>query len=142
MNRKRVDHAVSEILGTALLLGMAISLFSILNVMVFSYPVTPSPPAVNLVGTIVGDNVTLLHSGGEALDLDTKILVTINDTTVDFTVNSSLPNESKGDGWTIGEIVVYYHNETILDEHRVSVIVVDVKSNSVVMSSDLQKGTS
>ena len=44
---KKANEAVSDVLGTILLLGITISLFSVLSVVVLSYPFNPNPPSVN-----------------------------------------------------------------------------------------------
>jgi len=52
MKNKRANKAVSSIVGTALLLGMAIALFSIVQILALSFPYNPNPPSVRLVGNI------------------------------------------------------------------------------------------
>ncbi|UCB59548.1 MAG: hypothetical protein JSV67_02450, partial [Thermoplasmatales archaeon] len=43
MRRKRANKAVSEIVGTSILLAMAIALFSIVQIMAVSFPFNPHP---------------------------------------------------------------------------------------------------
>ena len=147
MKNNRANKAVSDIVGTVLLLGMTIALFSVLCVGVLSYPSSPSEPAVNLVGTIIetpDDAVYLLleHCGGEALDLDTKVIITIDDDPDEFIIGDGdyLTEEDKIDNkWSIGEGLVYPIDGGI-DEKQVKITVVDTKSNSVIMLGSL-KGT-
>jgi len=47
---RRSNHAVSEVLSVALLLGITIALFGFLNYIVFSFSFEQSAPSVNLVG--------------------------------------------------------------------------------------------
>ena len=75
MKDNRKNMAVSDVVGTVLLLGITVALFSTLCVGVLSYPFSPSEPAVNIVGTRVGDYLILEHRGGEALSLDTNPLL-------------------------------------------------------------------
>ena len=84
MNKK----AASEIIGTVLLLGMAIAFFSVLSITVLSYPSSSSSPSTNLVGMIIPTNETnneenllIEHRGGDALSLDTKVIITFNNGT-------------------------------------------------------------
>ena len=46
--RKWYNNAVSEVLGTVLLLGMAVSLFSVVHITVINSIVTNQSPSVNL----------------------------------------------------------------------------------------------
>ena len=77
MKNKRKNDAVSEIIGIAILLGISISLFAVVQAIVLNYPYEPSPPSVNLVGSIEGNNIFIEHYGGESISLDSKILITI-----------------------------------------------------------------
>jgi len=58
--------AVSSIVGTMLLLIIAVSLFSTVYYFVLTMDVTHTTPAVNIVGAISEDNTLILtHFGGE-----------------------------------------------------------------------------
>ena len=50
--RRAGDAAVTAIVGTALLLAMTMVLFTVLNVVVFSFPVHPRSPSVSLVASL------------------------------------------------------------------------------------------
>jgi len=141
MKNKRTNNAVTEVLGTVMLLGMAVALFSALQIIVFAYPFDPSAPSVNLVGTMDGDNVTIEHHGGESLSLDTELLLTICgiNKPVITAGNYLDSNTSNGDQfWNIGEKVSY----PIVTGCHVEVIVVDVGTNSIVMRGTIQWGSS
>lgn len=142
MKNKRANKAVSEIVGTALLLGMAIALFSIVQILALSFPYNPGPPSVRLVGNIEGDVIYIVHHGGESLSLDTKIIFTIdNDVSnpITNTTGNGLINSDSGDPnlWDIGEKVEFnpdgYGNLT-----SVQITIVDIESNSVIMCSTIQ----
>ena len=144
MKNKRTNNAVTEVLGTAMLLGMAVVLFSALQIIVFAYPFEPSAPSVNLVGTMDGDNVTIEHHGGESLSLDTELLLTICGTNEPIiTAGNYLDsNTSNGDQlWNIGEKVSYGPSVVVTGCH-VEVTVVDVETNSIVMRGTIQWGSS
>ena len=51
---KKAEEALSEVVGTVMLLGMAVSLFSVLSIVVLTHPFNPSAPSVNIVGMIDG----------------------------------------------------------------------------------------
>ena len=133
MKNTRVNNAVSEVVGTAILLGIAISLFSIVQVIALSFPFNPSTPSARLVGTVNQNTIVIEHNGGESLSLDTEFTVTINGTNEKLTVSDYLNNESRDNGvWNIGERVVYPAGD--IADLEVSVTIIDVKSNSIIMS--------
>jgi len=132
------NEAVSEILGTALLLGIAVSLFSLLSIVVLAYPFTPSPPSVNLVGYIEdGTNVTLEHYGGESLDLTNKVIVRIQETYTNINITDFLDDANNNDLWDLGEQLIYPVGN--VTGNQIGVTVVDTRSNSIIMSGILQE---
>ena len=144
MKNKRSNHAVSEIVSVALLLLMTISLFAIVQVVVLSYPFEPSPPSLNLVGSLDQGNILIEHHGGESISLDAKIIFTIGDgkkVTViakDYLVSST----SDDDGyWEIGEIISYDPKLDLIGV-RVEATVVAKEANSIVMTGIIQGGNS
>ena len=58
---KDSNNMVAEIIGTVLLLGIAVAIFSTLYVVVFAYPFPTSSPNVTLIGTIEGSNIIIEH---------------------------------------------------------------------------------
>jgi FlaG/FlaF family flagellin (archaellin) len=147
---QKQDDGVSEILGTALLIGIAILFFSILVIIVFSYPQSPAAPFVNIIGSIDAENdlIILEHFGGDFLDEQTQIFITINDQVHDVSVQSIFNTDetldkwkvfnSNYDGvWNFGEIVTY--SAAVTAGMGVSVAVVDDYSDQVVMTAMLQR---
>jgi len=135
------DEAVSEIVGTVLLLAMAICLFSILSIIILSYPISASTPSADLVGTIEGDCLLIEHRGGTPLRLDTKVLLTYSNgasESIRIGENNYLDNDSKdGDNlWGIGEWFIY-QNDNLINQ-TVSISIVDVESNCVIMTGSFQ----
>src|SRR4030042_6276319 len=104
---KRSDKAVSETVGTLMLLGISVFLFSVLYIsVVTNYPISASP-SVNLLCSIEGNNIIIEHRGGKTLDLDNKFIVTIEEVEQTFIVYDYLNNESRNDSrWDVGERVV------------------------------------
>lgn len=133
MVNKRANSAVSEVIGTAILLGMAIALFSVVQVIALDYPFNSPSPSVQLVGTIDENTILIKHQGGESLSLDTKIMFTIDGEPEPIQIASDILdiNTSNGDEfWNIGEKVSYTFNITGL---QVEVTVIDIVSNSIIM---------
>jgi len=137
MKNNRANEAVSDIVGTVLLLGMTIALFSVLCVGVLSYPSSPSEPAVNLVGTINDGKLYLEHCGGEALDLDTKVIITCEgNQSVNLKVGEFLNDENEDNKWNIGEGFEYQLVGYV--GGQVKFTVVDTESNTVILLGSLQ----
>ncbi len=136
---KRKDTAVSEVLGTILLLVISVSLFSTIYVTIFSIEVESSTPAVDIIGTIDENMLILEHRGGVSLSLDTEIILDFNGSSresIKLDNGDYLDDGYKNDGkWDIGERVTYPLS-SLNDFMRfdpVDVMVVDKKSSSVVM---------
>ncbi|MCK5259020.1 MAG: type IV pilin N-terminal domain-containing protein [Thermoplasmatales archaeon] len=154
MKIKRADDAVSEIIGTVLLLMIVVAVFSGISIFVLAPPSDIPQPFVTIVGKVeemdgvvedLGNldetaDVVLIHRGGKSISLDSKILMTIGSTIVNMTVGNCLDAKSKEDGaWTIGEQIVYpIGNETYL---HVEITIVDVTSNSVIFMGVVQTGS-
>ena len=122
-NRK---HAVSEVVGTILLLGIAVTLFSVIYTMVLSTPYSPPTPTANIAYSLNDNNLTLTNLGGKTLGLGTKIKILINDTlykTYNLTTT-----------WGIGQQLIFDLSGYINDiDYSVEVLVIDSPSNSIVM---------
>jgi hypothetical protein len=134
---KRANKAVSEMVGTILLLAMSVSFFSIVYISILTiYPLSSSP-SVNLICSVEDNNFTLEHRGGKTLDLNTKFIIKIDSSINNFTAGDYLSIESKDDGvWNIGERVVYPVGD--ITNKKVSLSVVDIESNSVIMMLGFQ----
>jgi hypothetical protein len=144
MKNKRANKAVSDIVGTALLLGMAIALFSIVQILALSLPYNPNPPSARLVGNIGGETIYIVHHGGESLSLDTKIIFTIdNDISITKTAGEgNLVHSDSGDPnlWDIGEKVEFNPDGfEDLSDIPVQITIIDVESNTIAMQSTIQE---
>jgi len=156
MHRKKSwdDVGVSEVIGTIMILGMTVTLFTVVLLWVYSTP-TPSPDVkVDLQGSLVpmytgntwaGANITLRHNGGETLNyLTTVITVRIyrgtnicNDNLKTVgTLPTSICHASQDNGkpyglidgsdnaWNVGERWLYT-SHYILPTDQVEVLVID-----------------
>jgi len=143
MKTKRANNAVSEIIGVILLLAMAVALFSTVYLFVMHDALDiseNSPPSVTVLGTIGGGDIILEHRGGEALSLDTEIMITISGIVYNMTVGDLLDDESKADGkWSVGEKLSYGPSMDITGR-QVGILIIDVNSGSMVMQGTLQEG--
>jgi len=144
MKNKKANKAVSNIVGTVLLLGMAIALFSIVQIIALSLPYNPNPPSVRLVGNIEGNVIYIAHHGGESLSLDTKIIFTIdNDVSITKTAGDAgfLIHSGSGDPnlWDISERGELNPGYGDLSSIPVQIVVVDVESGNIIMQSTIQE---
>lgn len=93
------DAAVSEIMGTILLISIVVLAVSVIAVVLFSQPHAQGVPSFSAIISSQGQNVYVKNDGGDALQNGTyRILV---DGT-DVTANINLP-----DTWSIGNTLSY-----------------------------------
>jgi len=135
------NQAVSDIVGIAILLGISVSLFGLVQTIVLNYPFEPSPPTVDLVGHIENNNIIIEHQGGESISLDSKILISIDGEQSSDTASDliDIDTSDNDDLWDIGEFISYpisdYANK------YVKATVIDTETNSIVMIGVLQGGS-
>lgn len=130
-------HGVTEIVGTMLLLLIAISLFSVVYYSVLSAPGPVSTPSAFIVGSLDTDNNQIIfhHMGGEPISGENTLLIHKGKFVEEKKISSFV-----GDKWEMGEKItydVYNINDTYIDA-----LVIDKNSNSIVSSAVLQKGYS
>jgi len=133
----RAKLAVSEIIGTILMLGIATTFFSILYFNVVNTP-TPTPaPIVEISGMQEDNQIIVTHRGGEPLDLDTELIINLGGNSSRFKIGDFLDNKSKDDGvWSLGEKIVYpiEYNFDYSVYPKVEINVIDKVSNSIIMT--------
>jgi len=150
-NKSRSNQAVSEVLDIVLLLGITIALFAFLNYIVFSYSFDESSPSVSLIGSIdeVNNMINIKHNGGESLEgNNTNVIITIESDVYQNTSWELLRDVNGDNKWNIGEIVQFDYSELyspediedIMDNLYIKVLVVDLSTNSLVLSGELQQG--
>ncbi|MFO8078030.1 MAG: type IV pilin N-terminal domain-containing protein [Thermoplasmatota archaeon] len=135
MQNRKAD-AVSEIIATVLLLAVAISVFSVIYVVVLSAPMPSEQSTAIISGDIIDNQIVLTHQGGKSLTIDEEsyqIQTTAGEYT-DFIFNDFNDNGL----WDIGEQVRFIYDD--LTEKQVTVTVVDVATNEVVLYGVLQEG--
>ena len=138
----RQNKAITEIIGTMLLLGITISLFSVVYVSVF----TVSPPnraplaniAANIIKDVDGNGVVVIrHLGGNPIPGNAEIVIDKGGINQRVKVSSLLAeNETE---WTAG--TTFRFDEGDITGVNVDLMIVDVDSNAIVMNHQLQNGT-
>ena len=141
MKIKNSNRAVAEIVGTMLLLTMAILALSVVYFYVLSDD-GPNPETyVKITGEVIGSNVIFEHQGGESLDLDTKISITIAGLEYNGMVSNWLNDKNNNDEWNLGERMTFpfEYNLSRLGQYRdVDVTAVDEESNSIVLTGPIE----
>jgi hypothetical protein len=135
--------AVTEILGTMLMLGIATTLFTVVYVSVVVISPLPPSPVSHILFGVEGNNLTLTHFGGEAIDNEAFIIFDIGKTQVraevgneGFFTDWDTDNDSK---FSFGEKLSYDAGD--LSGKTVFISVVDKHSNSLVISGELKDET-
>lgn len=96
---RRQDDAVSEIIGTILLISIVVIAASVIAVAVFSQPQPQKIPSLSAVISNQSQIVYIKHNGGDALPNGTfKVLVD----GIDVTSSVIIPTT-----WSIGEMLTY-----------------------------------
>ena len=88
------DSGISEVIGTILLLGISVTLFSVVYITVLSFPGAPTIPSSNIALSVNETSLILTHVGGEPLGLDSKIKIMVDDTIHSYDVTAGL-NETE-----------------------------------------------
>ncbi|MBN2603544.1 MAG: type IV pilin N-terminal domain-containing protein [Candidatus Thermoplasmatota archaeon] len=136
MKNKRKNAAVSEIIGTVLLLGITISLFAVLCVVVLAYPHPSPPPSVNLVGMVDNDYLIIEHRGGESLTLDTTVIISNETSTIRYTLKDvNISHYTNNSQWDVGEWISIY----IGGISKADVAVIDKTTDSVIMTGRFKR---
>ena len=133
----RKTIAVSEIIGTLLMLGIATSSFSVIYYNIASTPIPTPAPIVEISGSISENQVVLMHHGGETLSLETEFMINVGEKTNKIKIGDFLDKESKKDGvWNLGEKVIYpiIYDYDYLEHPYGKICVVDKQSNTLLMT--------
>ncbi len=97
-------NAVSEVLGTVLLLGISVALFSAVYVSFFSVDVEEPSPSVDMVAYISDTTLYLDHRGGDSIGVNAEIILSDEDDNSRVLTAEPYINQVKNnDKWNIGE---------------------------------------
>ncbi len=155
--------AVSEVVGTILILGMTVSLFAVIIIWVTSFPTPSAGIRLELDGMLIpikdqnnnwaGVNITITHRGGESLGYaSTRVYLVIEKTsgtrttealrlkgTIAWGPNSGSPYgliDGRDDEWNINERWSIT-NKTIGPTDKITAEVVDVSRSTVLWSETI-----
>ena len=133
---KNSNKAVSELIGTVLLLGMAVAIFTLIYTSVLSISLDTNEPNPIIVATIEGRNIIFEHRGGERLSLDSKVTIDFQNEKVLKTVGELLIDTNKDNHWNIGERLAYPFSYSITPSEA-EVISIDVEGNKIILLGTL-----
>jgi len=145
------NNAVTDLIGTMLMLFIAIALFSIIYFFVFSVEAPVRPPSTNVIGYLEGDTIYFEHWGGETLGTEASIIFTIagdrkdsvylqDDFEIWDSKGDNIPNPDK---WSFGEILVFDASEILgeqLINKRVTYSFIDELGGSIISEGMIQDG--
>lgn len=139
MRQKATDSAVSEIVGSILMLAIVVGVFTLLYIGVISYDFEEVVVPSKIVGSVEGTNIVLEHKGGKEIGLNSTLVVTVGSTENIVEIGNYLDSSAVSDGkWTIGERVVYPVGDVTF--MQVKVTVTEEYDNFIIMTGVLQEG--
>ena len=141
INRIKHNAAVTELVGSVLLLGVLATTIAVIYYNVLSSPPPDNPPNVTIIGYVENNNLILELQKGDSLNLDTAITIKMDIENETFLVGNYLDEDAIKDGeWNIGEKVIFPLPFTIdnIQNYFASYIhVADKESNSLVFIGTL-----
>ena len=141
MNRRkkisRSNSAVSEIMGTVLILGMAVALFSVLYFMVLSEEYDAPQQSPTFVAFIEKNNIVIEHRGGDELGLDNFFNYNIEGEEQPTVIIGDVIDDINSDGkWNLGERL-YIEFDYSLDNSTADLFGVDEENNEAIFTGQL-----
>ena len=147
-------EGVSEIIGTIILLAIAIVTFSVFAIYVLSNNNPSLSPDLNLVGYMNEKQcIVIEHKGGEELELEkAKIVIwkgKMDSYEYNFDKNGNVmgvgayfKDMNKNKRWDVGDYIEINASSIFgnIEHWQISVVVIDKESNSIVMSGILKRG--
>ena len=126
--------SVTEILGTILLLIIAVSVLSVVYLQILSDQGPTPQTFIRLSGKVEGTNIIVEHQGGEALASSSTISIALPDEEVTVQIHELLDDSNHDGYWNIGERLVkpFEYNMSKLDLYlTANITAIDTESNSI-----------
>jgi hypothetical protein len=129
---------VTEVLSTVLLLFIASSVMSMVYFQYFTDNGPNSQVHVDIVGEIIKANVTLTHTGGEALAVEDDISFAIGGEEYQYAIGELLIDDNNNGKWDFSEQVIFKDfdiNLSRIDQYEyVDVMCIDRISDSLAFN--------
>ena len=132
MRIRKDNKAVSEIIGSVVLLAMAITIISVVYMQVLSEPGPSEKTYTTIVGKFEEGTVAFENQRGETLVPGAQIMLRI--------AGQQTPTITVGDEWNIGGKLYPVSNLGDLTGVQIDATIVDEKSNAMVFWGRLQEG--
>ena len=144
MKKIMSSQAVSAIIGTILLLIIAVGAMSVVYLNVLSDDGPQNQKFVTVVGTVEGTDMVIEHHGGENLPIDNiKLNIMFMNETLEVNLETDLSAEARADGyWGLGErILIPFPLENLTyeeyDDIKAEILAVDEQENSIAFIGNL-----
>lgn len=141
----RRNDAVSTLVGTILLLFIAVSAMSVVYLTVLSDEGPEDQRFVNIVGTVEGTNMVIEHHGGESIPIDeVKLDVKFLGQILHVDPENDLTSQALADGyWGLGERITIpfpLENLTYKDYENIKaeIIAIDQEKNEISFFGNLE----
>ena len=138
------EHAVSEVMGQVLLVGIAVIMLSSLSVFVFSQEGPVDIPHTNVqeIMDTSTDTIYLKHGGGEPIRAeDAEIIVNINGKKYVYTSSQIYESLGNSSAWEVGETIeintMSLWTVNLKNSDEVELYLVDTPSNELIQKSRL-----
>jgi Domain of unknown function DUF11/von Willebrand factor type A domain len=141
MEKKRINLAVSELVGALILLAIVTSVMALIFYQISTDKGPYKQTFVKLVGKIEGTDFILEHQGGDSLGANTSISLALGGKKYNYTVGSILEDTNHDGCWDLGERLVfpYTYDLSNLDKYNtIDVMTVDKNSNSIQFLGSVQ----
>jgi FlaG/FlaF family flagellin (archaellin) len=126
------ENAVSEVIGSVLLISVVVVSVSIIGVFLFSQPPTEKIPSLNAIIWNDTQKVYLRHDGGDAIySGDISIYVNGTDQTSSFYL-STAPAQP-WTNWSIGKVLQYSTASTPVS--KVQIVYIGSGSSAIILAS-------
>jgi hypothetical protein len=134
MEKKRINMAVSELIGAILLLAIVTSVMALVFYQVSLDKGPHKQTFVKLVGKVQQTNFILEHQGGDSLGSDTSISLALAGKKYNYTIGDILVDTNHNGFWDLGEKLVFpftYDMNNLSKYNTIDVMSVDKDSNSI-----------
>ena len=135
------NNAVTEIIAVIFLLAISIVVFASLSTMIINdtQQIQPSKETI-IVATLEDQMLVLQHHGGQSLEPDDTLIITLGETTTRITIQNYLEDLNLNQQWDLGEQITYplpsYTNDT-----EIKATYVNAYTNTILFSGTLQEGS-
>ena len=134
---KNSTYSVSEVVGTILLFGIVVIIFSALYLIVLSEDYESEDIDPIIVGSIEGKNIVFTHQGGGSLAKTSKIQIRVGDETFSKVVGDILVDSNNDGLWSVGEKLTFEDFHFSMDLSEADVLSVNEDGSEALLLGSL-----